>query len=370
MPVEISITSHISNTKNHLYTNRVVADETLRTHFQAISRVGFDSIRYDFSWSEIEPRPGQINFAQLDRYVRARSFMKEAGLKEPTIILGTSIPAWARALYRFDSSGFLDANKRYVQQVHDALANQEGQVERIQVGNEFNTTVDTKFEIRQIPALCEITREVFNSYNPNLQLVGTLLAGNVLGYGEHFGISSDCQKFMRQHQQMLRGNFDAIAVDYYPNLWHLPFREAGFRFQDMPKQLGYLRDVAEELASWGIEYEIGEVGFPTRCPWGDERAQRYNFNIFFRALRQMFIDFSSRSIPLPSRIGIYSAIDEPATTLMGKLLRALLPFPECDFGIYRESGDPKLILTQLPFLMGLLRKLYIVTDFANQYQPS
>jgi len=118
----------------------------------------------------------------------------------------------------------------------------------------------------------------------------------------------------------------------------------------MVKQTGLLRGAFERIASWDKDYELGEVGMPDKLPWGGEKSQRFFYDSFFRAYKQMMVDFRSRGLKLPSQVGFYEAIDEPPRTLKGKILRKLTPFPEHDFGMRQADGRRKSVLEGSPHL--------------------
>jgi len=75
--------------------------------------------------------------------------------------------------------------------------------------------------------------------------------------------------------------------------------------------LDYLKEVLEEVVGWGVDYDIGEVGLPSKLPWGGEKSQRYFYDAFFRELKHLMLDFKKRGLKLPSAVGLYEAIDEP-----------------------------------------------------------
>jgi hypothetical protein len=323
--------------------------ERLRELYADIKKDGIQSIRYDWRWQRIEPQAGEFNSEQLGRYREARDIMKETGLDEPTIILSNP-PEWAVKLYREDREKFFEEYRHYAEEVRNSLGkSSEGRVSRIQIFNELNNKIYTPFETEDIPRLCEITRRTFHDYNPDLKLTATFIAGNFTELSSKIGMAKPMEKFLPELKK-IKDSFDVIAVDYYPGLWHLPLKEAGWKMKDVFKQLGALKQVFEEIATWGKEYEIGEVGLPTNQPWGNEKRQRYFYDVFFRAFRRLMLDFQSRGIKLPSSVGLYEAIDEPPRTVLGKVLRKT-PFPEHDMGMRLRSGRRKLILQGSPHVL-------------------
>jgi hypothetical protein len=113
-----------------------------------------------------------------------------------------------------------------------------------------------------------------------------------------------------------------------------------------------LKGVFEKIASWGKEYELGEVGIQTNVPWkgkeANEKRQRFFYDSFFRAFKHMLLDFRERGVRLPSGVGLYEAIDEPPQSFTGKVLRKLTPFPEHDMGMRQADNRRKSILQGKP----------------------
>lgn len=290
----------------------------------------------------MEPEEGKYSEEHLERYGRAKEIMTEVGLDEPTIILSNP-PDWAKELYGKDKEKFYDEFKRYAEKVRDRLEASKGpKVSRIQILNELNSAIYTPVKVEDLPKVCEITREVFRDYNPDIKLMGTVIAANTVKL-----TGTPIEQYLPELKK-IKDSFDVIAVDYYPGLWHLPIggapsKRPGEIFKHVVKQQDLLKKTMEEIATWGKEYELGEVGLPTKKLWGGEKGQRYFFDAFFRAFKGTLVDFRTRGLKLPSHVGIYEAIDEPPRNLMGKLLRKI-PFPEHDMGMRKASGKRKSIL--------------------------
>lgn len=318
--------------------------EKLRSLYEDIKKDGVTSVRYDWRWKNIESKPGRYDESHLERYKQAKDIMAEVGMSEPTIIL-SDIPDWAKELYKNDKEKFFDAFKNYTGQVKERLASSEGKkISRIQILNELNNKVFTPVAAEDLPRFCQITREVFQDYNPDIKLMGTLLASNL---NAKLGLGTEIGKYLEEFEKV-KDNFDVIAVDYYPGLWHLPINEAGL----MPKkewfrQMGPLKEVFERIANWDVKYELGEVGFPTNQTFGNEKKQRYFYDTFFRAFKHMLLDLRKKGVKLPSSVGLYEAVDEAPKNLSGKIGRKTIN-PEHDFGMRTSEGERKMILQGSP----------------------
>lgn len=302
---------------------------------------GISSIRYDFRWNRIEPEMNKLNEEQLRRYVRAAALMVQEGLEVPTIIL-SSIPGWALKMYKKDNKeGFFNAFQSYVQKVRTALNELDCKITHVQVLNEWNNPIYTRIAMRDFPRLCEIVREVFNDYS-GIKIMGTIIASNINNFLARFGFGINLFDYLRKLKE-IKGSFDVIAVDYYPGLWHFPLSQAGFNWRNIFANLEMLKVVFEEIAGWGIEYELGETGLPTKWPWSEERQLQF-YQVFFESFQQLLKDFEKRGITSPSRIGLYEATDEAPKNLLGKFLQVATPFPEHDLGMRKSDGSRKLIL--------------------------
>lgn len=324
--------------------------EKLRELYGDIKRDGVESVRYDWRWNMIEPEAGDFSKEHLARYGKAKEIMEEVGLEEPTIILSNP-PKWAIELYKTDKERFYDEYRKYVEEVRDTLleSGSDRKIETIQILNELNNKVYTPVEVEDLPRMCELTREVFKEYNPDIKLMATLLASNTTRL-----VGTPIEKYLPEFKK-IKDNFDIIAVDYYPGLWHLKTEGAkSWRpkeiFKNMVTQLGLLKESFEEIATWNKEYELGEVGSPTNAPWGSEKGQRYFHDAFFRAYKHLMVDMRSRGLKLPSRVGFYESIDEPPRTRLGKFLRKATPFPEHDMGVRGVTGKRKMVLQGSPHL--------------------
>ncbi len=329
--------------------------ERLRELYEDVKKDGIKSIRFDYRWNKIETEKGEFQDELLDRYGKAIEVMNEAGLESPTVVL-SSIPNWALEIYKKDKEKFFDEYRKYVEEVKSSLTKsyeKTGQlVFKVQVLNELNNSVYTPIDGHDVSRLCDITREVLHDYNPDVKLMATAFAGNLpklvkdLSFGR-VNLGTHIEEYLKQYRDVLE-SFDIIAIDYYPGMWHVPIGEAMENKKEIFKQLGLLKNTMEEVASWGKEYELGEVGIQTNMPlMGDEHnqdRQRYFFDVFFREFKHILLDFQRRGIKLPTRIGLYQAMDEPPKNMTGKILRKITPFPEHDMGMRKGDSSRKEIL--------------------------
>jgi hypothetical protein len=339
--------------------------EKLRELYADIKRDGVTSVRYDWHWRNVEPKPGELSGEHLDRYQVAKEIMAEVGLEPPTIILSNP-PKWAVELYKTDKEKFYIEYRKYTEAVKERLAAAGGEkVSRVQILNELNNTIYTPVATEDMLRLAEITRAVFRDYNPELKLMITVIAANLTGFAGQGG--TPIEQYLPELEK-IKDSFDDIAVDYYPGMWHLQTgddpklrpleiirrmkEDPEELFKEMAKQIGPLKAIFEKIASWGKEYELGEVGSPTQEPWEKEeehgKPQRYFYDVFFKEFKKMLVDFRSRNVPLPSRVGFYEAMDEPPRTMMGKFLKEMTPFPEHSLGMREGSGERKPILRGSP----------------------
>ena len=326
--------------------------EQLEQLYKDIKKDGINFIRYDWDWNIVQPTSNRFDGGHLDRYQEAKVVMERVGLEPPTIIL-SNVPDWAKELYQNNKQAFFKAYAEYVRAVKSRLESSGGKkIEKIQILNEFNNKIYNPVATEDLPRLCEITREIFQTYNPNTQLMGSLIVGNVTDLSSRFNLGTGIDKYLPEFKK-IKDSFDTIAVDYYPGLWHLPLKEIDFKWHLSPaqtlkevtktyKQMDFLKDTMKKIASWGKDYELAEVGLPTNSLFGDEKNQRYFFDLFFRALKHMLLEFQAQHLRLPSRIGLYEAIDEPPRDPLGNLLSPI--HPEFHLGMRRPDTGRKEIL--------------------------
>lgn len=334
----------------HFYVTDHSADKTpsicnedmLREVYRDMRENGMDEIRCDFRWNKIEPIRGHFDEGRLRRYARASQLMIQEGLRPPTIVL-SSIPKWAMELYKKDKEEFFRAFGSYARRVHKALIASGCRIEYIQVLNEWNNPIYTPVATDDLPRLCAIVRETFND-NPKTKIMGTVIVSNLNNFLARFGFGKNIFDYLRR-LRAINGNFDVIGIDYYPGLWHVPLKKAGWRFKNLFRQLDLLRSVCGELAAWGKEYEIAETGCPSGWPWSEKTQVRF-YQEFFGEFKLMLEDLQKKNIRLPSRVGIYEAIDEPPGNLAEEIAGIAIPLG--DMGLLWSDGSPKLILQSPP----------------------
>lgn len=317
--------------------------EQFRKDCQKTRNDGIDKIRMDCDM-KIWEQEGQ-DF--LVRYKEAKQITEETGLEAPTVVLSNPSGEMIK-LYNKDKEQFYSKFKEYANEVKEMLNQAGGQkVNRIQILNELNNKLFTKVKPRDITELVKITREVFHDYNPNLKLLATLNVNNLAG-----AVGTGAKKYMSEWKEVLN-NFDIIGLDYYPGTWHFPgvfkkiLKEKHLPtpkqfFKHWVKDVGLLKEVSEEVATWSKDYELDEVGMPSRAPWGGEKGQRYFYDSFIRGFKHMLNDFSRRGIKLPNQLGFYQMKDEDEP--IGK------------FGLRTEEGEDKMITSGDHHLYELLKQ--------------
>ncbi len=332
--------------------------DKLKALYADVKKDGIESVRYDWRWKNIEPAQGTVSQEHIDRYSSAASVMKEVGLKEPTIVL-SSIPDWAKKLYVEDKSKFFEAYGKYLGQVITGLQSIEGsKVSTVQVLNELNNPAYTPIEDpADIVKICEMTRQAFEDYNPDIKLMVSVLASIMPEWAKGAGLSENIRTFLPKLEQ-IKDAVDVIAIDYYPGAWQRPISDGNkFRhiisrlvlpnitaYREMFADMSLFKEVAEKVAGWGKDYELGETGFPVKGTyWGNEQRQRYFYDVFFRNFKHLMVDFQRREIKLPSRIGLYQVIDEAPRNLMGRIMNKT-PYPEFNWGMRDDEGKRRAVL--------------------------
>jgi hypothetical protein len=332
--------------------------DKLKALYADVKKDGIESVRYDWRWKNIEPTQGKTDKDQVDRYSTAVSTMKEVGLKEPTVVL-SSIPDWAKKLYAEDKNKFFDAYRQYLGQVKTGLQSVEGsKIQTFQVLNELNNPAYTPIEDPQdLVKMCQMTREMFADYNPDLKLMVSVLATTMPEGAKGAGFSENIRTFLPKLEQ-IKDAVDIVGIDYYPGGWQRSISEGNklknivsrlvlpgkTAYKEMFSDMSLFKEVAEKVASWGKDYELGETGFPVKgAYWGNESRQRYFYDAFFRSFKHLMVDFQQRGVKLPDRVGLYQAINEPPRNLMGRIMRKT-PYPEFNWGMRDDEGNRRAIL--------------------------
>jgi len=354
--VEFFVTDH-----NLLYEDRS-SDEHQREIYTEMNKHGLDSVRFDLWWKELAPEANNEHRQEIvERYANAIRMMKEEGLTPPTLVISNP-PAWAQELYNSGKKeAYLEAYQAYLDDVAKVIELSGGESYSLQVFNEINHSLLFKYvDIDDLPRIAQMIRDTVGKVQSDVKLSTSLIIANMnekIANVQNQLPEEDVTTigFIKKHEALLRENFDIISFDYYPGVWHMPIADANLILKDVYKNLDALREVCEVVASWGKEYEIGEVGFPTNSPYNSEKRQRYFYDTFFKAFREMLVDFKERGIKAPSRVGLYETEDEANISfggIMEKILKnpiihnlsKLTPNPEHDFGLKKAGGKPKMIL--------------------------
>lgn len=331
--------------------------DRLRALYKDIKKDGIDQVRSDWDWNLIERNPGEVDSEQLERFQTAAKIMKEEGL-DPLIILSNP-PDWAKKMYEKNPQEFVESFRKYTDVVKSGVEAAGITPETVQVLNELNNPAYTPVtEMQTIGELSDATREAF----PESKIMVSVLASAIPEAVSGRGFSEDIHTFLPKLKE-IKDKFDVLAIDYYPGAWQRTISGEGGRlknlikrvvvpgkeeYKEMFKDVSLFRETAEEVASWGKEYELGETGFPVKgIYWGNERRQRYFYDAFFRSLKDVMLDFRERGIKLPSKIGLYQAQNEPPRNFIGKIMRKT-PYPEFNWGMRDDEGNRNLILQGIP----------------------
>ena len=332
--------------------------ERQRSLYAEMKNHGITSVRFDMDWKAMVPEQGTGQSREImERYANAMKLMQEAGLKPPTIVISNP-PEWATKLYQEgDKEGYFNAWQDYLTSVAETMKASGTEVQMVQMFNEINHAQLFRFaDTEDLPRMVGMVRETLGTVQPDLKLSTSLIVGNINDKIPEKLRAKDrppLREFLTKYESILK-EFDSISLDYYPGVWHQPLKEAGYSAKDTYKQLGALKEVCERISAWGKDYEIGEVGFPT-IAGSSEKRQRYFYDSFFRAFRQLMVDFKKRDISLPGRVGLFETEDEPNTSFGGvaeKILKAGgirqltdAVNPEHHWGLMREGGfEPKSVL--------------------------
>jgi hypothetical protein len=347
---------------------------------------GLSTVRFDIGWKEVLPLAGERDEKYFERYTDILKTIEAVGMKPPTLVISNP-PDWAVKLYETDKEKYFEAYEEYLVSVAELIEGSGAKIYSAQLFNEINNATLYKFiDAVDLPRCAQIARRTLSAVQPDIKIATSLIAGNLSdNWPEKMPVIKrkedrpPVEEYLDQYGPMLKENFDLVQIDYYPGVWHLPVgaeestagnllgrKEARTNPSDSftPRSLNatlnnfaLFKRVAEKLSSLGIPYEIGESGFPTNAPYSTEDRQRFAYDTYFRALRQILVDFTSRGISLPERVGVFGMQDAENPGYGGvidKILKIpgvqraarLIPNPENDWGLRKKSGEVKSILQE------------------------
>jgi hypothetical protein len=360
-----------SATDHSLRHPESVSKETTREIYAEMKKEGIDSIRFDWDWEEIFSEDGKVNQQILDKYIEAMRAMKEEGLEPPTIVM-SSPPKWATDLLKEGhTEEYLQAYKQYVDAVAETIRTSGLEVKQAQLFNEINHPAVYNFfgGLENFPTIAKIVRDSFTEKGLGIEISTSIIVANSAEATAALMRKPGLDEFLREFEKF-KDCVDVISLDYYPGMWHLPIqgvhedgdafpipksrnpiKELGNKINRTFKNTDLLKHACEVMSDWGKDYELGESGFPTNEPYSNGRRQRLQYDMYFRALGQMFEDFKARGVSLPRGIGIYETQDEDnrlgadidKNPLM-KWLKGRKIFPESHFGLRTKDGEKKEIL--------------------------
>ena len=360
-----------------------------RELYAEMKKHGISSVRFDVAWDRITPTSEERDEKYFSRFDEILKTVEAVGMKPPTLVISNP-PRWAQELYKTDKEKYFEAYQNYLNSVAELIQRSGTKAYSAQLFNEINNaTLYTYIDVADIPRCAEIARRTLKTVQPDIKIATSIIAGNLSdNWPEHTPVAArkedrpPVEEYLDTNGQMLKENFDLIQVDYYPGVWHLPIGDAESTAGNLlgrkeakenpsdpftPRGLNatlnnfaLFKKVAEKLSSLGIPYEIGESGFPTNAPYSSEDRQRFAYDTYFRALRQVLVDFNHRGVALPERVGMFSAQDQENPGYGGstdkalgtqgvQMLARVFLSPENDWGVRKKSkhgepGRPKSIL--------------------------
>lgn len=365
--IELVITDHTPDLTE-------ISKGTMDGLYKSVEELGFEGVRFDLRWRLIEPQKGGFDSAHLRQYQEAiieNSEQKE--LNDPILILGDA-PSWAKELYKSNKEAFYSSFEVYATKSRDAISSLPGKkISHIQLFNELNHPFYNFISVEDLPRLADLVRSVFKKYNPDIKIFSTVIASNLLGKG---GYGEGVMEYLARLEP-IKDTFDGIGVDYYPATWNIkldrwknpenigrdlftkwavimPFPEVikdavlDWDKKDILKDnfsdLDLLEKALREIASWGKESYIMEIGFPSDVIGLDEDLQKLFYLTFFYNLDLLFRKLEEEGIALPVKVGIYQLRDEVQRGAMAWALRFLNLTPMESWGLGKSDGEPKEVI--------------------------
>lgn len=315
--------------------------------FQACEKLRTDGVtaqRFDIRWYTLQPeKSGKTDETYLARSKKILEIGKKAGL-ESNIIL-SSPPNWAVELARRNPGDFIRAYESYVDTVFSALSADGGQPPaEIQIFNELNTSFTPKELLPHLEACMKIVREKSDLYfQTRIPLTATINVSTPMTLKTVPRMMPEsASSFIANHESLLQ-KFDAVKLDYYPGIWHIPKETLGLylknwkyfvdafrarnsenRVAALPKpimmfvrsfgNMELLDRVLGELEPFqkrGIKVGISEIGVPTfalletpAMKESHQKLQALGVSVMMWKLRPLIMKHGITDI------GLYSEIDD------------------------------------------------------------
>ena len=346
--------------------------------------VGADKQRVDWRWDNVEPDQGNADYSYLARSRKLSEIASREGIG--TTIVLTHTPKWALELVKKDHSAFIGAYEDYVDNVFSALAPGDKPPvipANIQIFNELNSPLYTPDEL--LPLIPDCVRVLkaksLHYFHKEIPLIATLNVTEI-PLKSLPKILHRPKEFIAEHQPLL-GQFDEIALDYYPGIWHLPAKTITtyltnlpyfikafsnrnsrenfnkltpplFAFRTIFGNMDLLEQTLQQLrplAREGKIITIGEIGVPTLIPFERSaikeehgKMQALGVLIMFSRLRRLIHDYDIKNV------GLYCLTNKPE------------PEGPFELGWIRNDGTKKYMMDMdkgtLKKLITLLRRPY------------
>lgn len=166
----------------NIFLDRDAEDWKKRRTMEMISAAGIGWVKQQFSWAEIEPRPGyywddHIGRSSWDKYDRIVALAEEYGLQ--VIARIDRPPGWARAPGSDIRSAPLDPHT-YADFVYTFVQHYRGRIHYIQIWNEPNLDSEWRpgvpVNAREYTTLLQLAYERAKEADPNVQILSAPLA--------------------------------------------------------------------------------------------------------------------------------------------------------------------------------------------------
>lgn len=244
-----------------------------------IKGMGFNWVKFQMAWKDVEPSPGSLNWGLWDNILGAYS---QNGVK--VLLSIPKAPDWARPADDDKSvEGPPQDPMKYAEFVGRVAARYKGQVQAIEVWNEQNLYYEAGGQGRVNPAayveLLKLSYAAIKSVNPEMIVV----AGAMTPTGAPPPVALDDLEYLRQmYANGVKGHFDALGS--HPSGFANP-PDALFQGGDFDPNRGYddhrsffFRNTMEEYRQIMVANGDGnKTIWPTEFGWpvwrftGDER---------------------------------------------------------------------------------------------------
>lgn len=284
------------------------------------SELGINQLRTEFRMSDVVNQDGSFNQVTLKSYKDTLLAMQEAGLEPPIIVLFTP-SEWQLELAEADPEKFYALYQTYLGKIADLFEETGIFPSHLQVLNEINTSIQTKFSFDQVVKLIEISADLFKHQHPETKIMTSILTD----------LGEDWQEFTRELIDRVGHKLDVLGFDYYPCYSeplgpYLPCQSPFTVFTDTSVYAWLAQEKLQGILQ-PFEIMLSETGAPSIE--ADSRIGRLQYDRMIQVLDHFLLEYERqghKAEEIFSAIGFFAGGDWPAVVTKAPWRLDFTPF--------------------------------------------